>query len=185
MMKIRHLAPAEGIAATMIVGAVLLAIALAIGLADLAAVTRSVVLRDSSMEPSYSQGSLLLVQSLDAGAVRPGDVLAIRTSSGILTRRVLAVDAIDSGRLMTLKADAASEPEAWGAMFSGDADIVRLAVPLAGYLTDGWRVAVTAVSGTAGVALIWAGTVRIRRLRTLTVAPFPAIEPATQIRVAL
>lgn len=185
MTKIRTLFESESIAFTMLVGAVLLAVAIAVGLADLASASRGIVMRDGSMEPTFSEGSLLVVQTVDAGTVRPGDVVAISTAAGTVTRRVLAVDRIDAGRLVSLKADAARGPEGWGAMFPGEADVVRLAVPLAGYLSDGWRVAAIGGIGLAGVALMSAGTLRLRRIRTTIVPPFPAIEPAPQIHAAL
>ena len=119
-----------------------------------------------SMEPSIPRGALTISQLSEPAAVRVGDIITVQLPSGLVTRRVVASDTIDTGRLLTLQADASTASESVGVMFTDRATVVRAYVPLAGYAAEmvgRWGRAALGLGGIALLGLVIAARWRMRK----------------------
>jgi signal peptidase I len=74
---------------------------------------RPIAFSSGSMRPAISPGDLALAEHVSAGEVGVGDVVSVRDRAGRrVTHRVTRVEAYGSRIRLTLKADAASAPDA-------------------------------------------------------------------------
>lgn len=128
----------------------------------------SYVVVSDSMEPTFSAGDLIVVQSVSPGAVTRGDVITYRKANGVgrTTHRVTAVERRDGSRYFRTKGDANENPDP--EPVSGDALIgtVWFVIPYAGYV-------VTAAQRPLGIALLVllpAAALVVTELRDLLVA---------------
>ena len=65
-----------------------------------------VVVLSGSMKPTLGVGDVAVLRSVDPASVKEGDVITFRSSSGLITHRVVQVEQTDSGRLLHTKGDA-------------------------------------------------------------------------------
>ena len=100
----KKLHKAINITALALVGGVALLMALATlpGLFGL----NPVVVLSGSMKPTLGVGDVAVLRSVAPASVKEGDVVTFRSSSGLITHRVVRVEETDSGRLLHTKGDA-------------------------------------------------------------------------------
>ena len=100
--------------------------------------------RGSSMEPSFSAGTLLLARSTAPEAIEPGDVVAIPGSGGgapSIVHRVVVLENADRGAVAWTKGDNNLALDAQPLALDGPVDRVVLTVPYLGWVatpTVGW-----------------------------------------------
>ena len=93
------------------------------------------VVAGASMEPTISDGSLVLLEPVASSLIARGDIIAFDQSGRTTTRRVIAVDAANVAEPMfTTKADANAVPDPEPVHFAGSVALYRAAIPLLGYL---------------------------------------------------
>lgn len=120
----------------------------------------------ASMGPALPQGSLTIVEMVDPQQLGVGDVVTVPLVGSVVTRRVVGTDAIDSGRLLTLQADASPNPDPVGVLYAGKALVVRGHVPYAGYLAALALEHGRTIAGILGLALIVIAIAARPRMRT-------------------
>jgi len=134
-----------------------------VGLIGLAAFTRlntTYVLRGGSMEPEIPLGSLVSLETIPAEGIHEGDVVTIRSDTGVvITHRVVRAVQLPDGLFFEVKGDAnpASDPT----LVPARAVLGRVAthLPWAGYLavmlgTASGLISLLALMA-AGLAAIW------------------------------
>jgi signal peptidase len=73
---------------------------------------RPLVVRSGSMEPTIATGSMVLVQTVPASAIRVGDVVAVeRPDHTRVTHRVVSVEHHGATASLVLKGDANQDPD--------------------------------------------------------------------------
>lgn len=134
------------------------------------------IVTGGSMEPTIHKGSLVLVQPSSPSDVRVGDVITFQQYGQTTTHRVIQMAQTAQGESFTTKGDAntAADPDA--KTFPGQVGIVRLVVPVAGYVTAYvqayWRLALSVIAaivffGCAGVLVFRKETgAAVRSVRT-------------------
>lgn len=113
----------------------LLSLAGLIGLAVFSHLGMTFIIRGASMGSAVPIGSLVSESQVAVRAIRPGDVVTIKTDNGlVLTHRVTRVVDLADGRFFELKGDANAAPDP--ALVPGRALVgrVSMVVPRAGYL---------------------------------------------------
>ena len=139
------------------------------------------IVTGGSMEPSIHKGALVLVQPVQPSAVAVGDVITFQQYGQTTTHRVISIGRDSAGLTFRTKGDAniAADPE--DKSFPGQVGIVRMAAPVAGYVTFGvqayWRLALTLI---AAITFFWCAGVLVFR-REARVAP-AALRFATMTR---
>jgi len=100
----KRLYKAINVAILGLVGGVVLLMALATlpGMVGL----NPVVVLSGSMRPTLQVGDVAVLRSVAPASVKEGDVVTFRSSSGLITHRVVRVEETDSGRLLYMKGDA-------------------------------------------------------------------------------
>jgi signal peptidase len=141
---------------------------LALVAAGAAAGYRGSVILTGSMQPALAPGDLVVVHSIAAAAMRPGEIVAFRDEHGTtITHRVKAVATRRDGSLaVTTQGDANNVSERWDTTPEATVGRVVTAVPQLGRVTS-WtgsetgRLLVLGAIGAliAGYALrrIWSG----------------------------
>jgi len=71
----------------------------------------SYVVLGGSMEPTLSPGDLTFTEKVETAEIDVGDVVAVKTDSGIYTHRVIETKGSDEGILFRLKGDANEDPD--------------------------------------------------------------------------
>jgi signal peptidase len=154
--------------------------------------TVPLVEQTGSMAPHLTPGDLLLVKTVRASTVEPGDIVTFAHPSGdgrTITHRVTKIEP-EAGQLrFTTKGDANAAPERWAMPASGNLGELSQVVPAAGRLTRPINdpklravlIALMALGTTAGVlARVWRTPrpqpkaqpePRPKRKRTLRFAP--------------
>ena len=93
------------------------------------------VVAGASMEPTISDGSLVIIEPVAPSLIARGDIIAFDQSGFPTTRRVIAVDAANVTQPMfTTKADASAVPDPEPVHFPGSVALYRASIPLLGYL---------------------------------------------------
>lgn len=78
-----------------------------------AAGIRPVFLRSGSMGPTMPTGTLAFAEEVPAAEIRVGDVVCVRTSTGVrVTHRVVSLEEVGDGVVLRLKGDANTAPDA-------------------------------------------------------------------------
>ncbi|HUQ41586.1 MAG TPA: signal peptidase I [Candidatus Limnocylindrales bacterium] len=105
------------------------------------------IVTGGSMEPGIAKGSLVVVQPVDASAVRVGDVITFQQYDQTTTHRVTAITSDTRGLVFKTKGDANQVADPEEKIFAAKVGMVKVAVPLAGYLTSSvqsyWRLVLT------------------------------------------
>jgi len=71
----------------------------------------SYIVLGGSMEPTLSLGDLTFTEKVETAEIDVGDVVAVKTDSGIYTHRVIEKKESDEGILFRLKGDANEDPD--------------------------------------------------------------------------
>jgi hypothetical protein len=184
-------ASGEAITATVMAAAVLLGVAAGSAPTQALASTpsdtetalgsSSFAITGDTMEPSIPRGALTMAQLVQPDEVRVGDIVTVRLAGALVTRRVVASDAITAGRLLTLQADASASAEDIGVMFTDRATVVRAYIPVIGYAADTAARFGRGALGLAGIALLGLvvlGRWRMRGPRSLAPETLPAPMPS-------
>lgn len=94
------------------------------------------VFRSGSMSPTIATGDLAIARTVDASAIRPGDIVSVVTGSGArVTHRVVASTPQGDRQRLTLKGDANQTADAEPYVIAR-AERVLFHVPKAGYVID-------------------------------------------------
>ena len=92
------------------------------------------IVTGSSMEPTIHKGSLVLVQPSSPSAVSVGDVITFEQYGQTTTHRVVQIAQSARGESFTTKGDANAVADPEAKTFTAQVGIVRVAVPVAGYV---------------------------------------------------
>jgi signal peptidase len=184
-------ASGEAITATVMAAAVLLGVAAGSAPTQALASTPSdtetalgssaFAITGDSMEPSIPRGALTMAQLVEPDQVRVGDIVTVRLSGALVTRRVVGSDAITAGRLLTLQADASANAEDIGVMFTDRATVVRAYIPVIGYAADlaaRFGRGALGLGSIALLGLVVLGRWQMRRPRSLAPGTLPAPVPS-------
>jgi len=115
------------------------------------------VVAGASMEPTITDGSLLIVEPIAPSLIARGDIIAFDQSGRLTTRRVIAVDAANVAEPMfTTKADANAVPDPEPAYFPGSVALYRASIPQLGYVVAYmqayWRLALLVIAAALFLA---------------------------------
>ena len=172
------LAGAAALLLIVVAGLIVPAEALASSGSDTDLASNALVMTGDAMAPAIPRGALLISGLTDPGDVRVGDIVTVQMSGGLVTRRVVASDGIDAGRLITLQADTSAAPESVGVLFTDKAAVVRAYVPLAGYAAELGERGGRIILGIALLAAAVAVRTIVRRphiVATAEMVPMPAL----------
>jgi signal peptidase I len=102
-------------------GALLLAAALALGLAVLVPAAlgyQRYVITSGSMTGTYDRGALVFDRVVASASLHPGDVITFQPPghAGLVTHRIVSVRTVGGQRLFATKGDANPVPDAWSPM---------------------------------------------------------------------
>lgn len=92
------------------------------------------IVTGGSMEPNIHKGSLVLVQPVSPATIEVGDVITFQQYDQTTTHRVIAIVESAQGRTFKTKGDANTVADPEDKTFNGAVGIVRVSVPLAGYV---------------------------------------------------
>lgn len=131
-----------------------------IALAAFAHLGTAFTIRGPSMGSAVPIGSLVWEVQVGVGAVRPGDVVTVRTDNGLVfTHRVTRLVTLPTGRFLELKGDANATPDPMLVPARAVIGRVSLVMPRAGYLVAmlGTPVGLFSLLGffTAGMLAVW------------------------------
>ena len=133
------------------------------------------IVTGGSMEPSIQKGSLVLVQPVSPSEVTVGDVITFQQYDQTTTHRVTSIAATALGPVFTTKGDANVIADPEDKTFAGQVGVVRVALPVAGYLTSSvqayWRLVLTLVAAITFFAC--AGVLVLRRESSPAAMPKP------------
>ncbi|MBA4180330.1 MAG: signal peptidase I [Anaerolinea sp.] len=94
-----------------------------------------VTIYGGSMGRALPLGSVAVMQPVDSSAVSPGDVIAVGRGAGLpVIHRVIEIEDVEEGRVVTLKGDANATPDANRVILTGRGDRLVYYVPWAGYI---------------------------------------------------
>jgi len=133
----------------------------------------SFIVTGGSMEPSINKGGLVLVETVSPAQIKVGDVITFQQYDQTTTHRVLAISESARGLSFKTKGDANVVADPEDKTFAGSVGVVRISIPLAGYLVAiaqaYWRLALTLVAaamffGCAG-AMVFGSKREVARLR--------------------
>lgn len=94
------------------------------------------IVRGGSMEPAIPIGSLIVAQPTAAERISVGDIVTVVADNGVLvTHRVIRAADSGSGVQLELKGDANASPDPYLVSATAVSGVVRLYLPLLGYLT--------------------------------------------------
>lgn len=152
-------------ATTLLAASLALAVVVAFGAA---AGYRGTVILSGSMEPAVSKGDLVVVRTMPAADLRPGQIVSFRSPQGVpIVHRVATVEPRADGRLaVATKGDANNAPERWATSPEATVGRVTATLPGVGSITrwtgsETGRLLVLGLIGTAFCALglrrIWSG----------------------------
>jgi signal peptidase len=92
-------------------------------------------IRGGSMSPAIPLGAAVIAVHTDPATIGVGDSVTIRADNGVIyTHRVVEVDDSEAIRWLHTKGDANTSPDAAPVPASAVVGVVRVTVPLAGYL---------------------------------------------------
>jgi signal peptidase len=92
-------------------------------------------IRGGSMSPTIPLGAAVLAVRADPAAIEVGDTVTIRADNGVIyTHRVIEVDDSEADHWLRTKGDANASADAVPVPVSAVVGVVRLTVPLAGYV---------------------------------------------------
>lgn len=97
----------------------------------------SYVVLSDSMEPAFSAGDVIVVQSVPPAAIATGDIItyqAPQAESGRISHRVVEINQADGERTFRTKGDANEQPDPYQVSESGLTGRVWFAIPYAGYI---------------------------------------------------
>lgn len=118
------------------VGALLGVLCLGLTVAGVAFGIVPLVFRSGSMSPAIETGDLAIARTVDASALRPGDVVSVVTGSGVrVTHRVVSSAPQGDRQQLTMKGDANQAPDAEPYVIAR-ADRVLFHIPKAGYVVN-------------------------------------------------
>ena len=133
------------------------------------------IVTGGSMEPSIQKGSLVLVQPMSPSEVTVGDVITFQQYDQMTTHRVTNVATTALGPVFTTRGDANVIADPEDKTFAGQVGVVRVALPLAGYLTSSvqayWRLLLTLIAAITFFAC--AGVLVLRRESSPAAMPKP------------
>lgn len=113
----------------------MLSLAGLIALAALSHLGTTFIIRGASMGTAVPIGSLVSESEVAVSAIRPGDVVTIRTDNGlVVTHRVIRVVDLADGRFLELKGDANAVPDPALVPARALVGRVSMVLPRAGYL---------------------------------------------------
>lgn len=134
------------------------------------------IVTGGSMEPTIHKGSLVFVQPSAPSQVKVGDVITFQQYDQTTTHRVIAIAQAAQGESFTTKGDANTVADPEAKTFPGQVGIVRLVVPVAGYVTAYvqayWRLALSVIA--AIVFFACAGLIVFRKETEGALRPFRA-----------
>jgi signal peptidase I len=145
----------SGLDLALTVGAVLGTACIVLTLAGVVFGVRPLVFRSGSMAPEIGTGALGLARTVDASALRVGDIVSVESATGgRVTHRVYAVEPAGADYALTLKGDANDQPDQETYVVDR-ADRVFFDVPLVGYLVGAASspLGLLVVGGLAGLLL--------------------------------
>jgi signal peptidase I len=123
------------------------------------------IVTGGSMEPGIHKGALVLVESVSPSAVQVGDVITFQQYDQTTTHRVIALSQIAQGHVFTTKGDANVVADPEDKTFAGAVGVVRLSLPLAGYVAASmqayWRLLLTLLA--AAIFFSCAGVLVFRK----------------------
>ena len=137
------------------------------------------VVAGASMEPTITEGSLLIIEPIAPSLIARSDIIAFDQSGRPTTRRVIAVDAAKVAEPMfTTKADANAVPDPEPAHFPGNVALYRASIPLLGYvvayLQAYWRLALLVIAAALFLACATAPALANARAQALIRPRTPA-----------
>lgn len=150
------------------------------------------IVTGGSMEPAIHKGSLVLVQPSSPSEVKTGDVITFQHYGQTTTHRVIQIAQTAQGEAFTTKGDANTVADPEAKTFSGQVGIVRMTIPVAGYVTAYvqayWRLALSVVAAIvffacAGLIVFRKDAPRVARPVALVRAIAP-VRPAVEIDAA-
>jgi len=155
--------------------ATVLALVTLTGLLALRAVGWStLVVAGGSMAPAIPLGALVMVRQVSLTELRVGDVVTLRGPAGVVTHRVVAIDAGSEGPSFTLKGDANPVADVDSVAFVDHAGLVVAVFPEAGRLATHAKVLVRIGAFVLGAILLAAavllGTLHRGRSRVAIIA---------------
>jgi signal peptidase len=111
----------------------------------------ALVIRGASMQPAIPLGAVVVVERVDPGTVRVGDVVSVRGENEVVyTHRVSALGELDGQRAFQTRGDANTTPEPALVPATKVIGRVVLAVPAIGFL-------VALVGTSSGIASLGCG----------------------------
>jgi signal peptidase len=122
----------DGALLLLVAGVVVLALAAALGPAM---GHQPVVIRGGSMAPAIPLGALVDVVGVDPSELAVGDIVTMKTASGVLvTHRIVRIVSTEEGLSFELKGDANAEPDAGLVPATAVQGRVAVSVPILGYM---------------------------------------------------
>ncbi|MDP8903731.1 MAG: signal peptidase I [Chloroflexota bacterium] len=141
------------------------------------------IIRGGSMQPTLPFGSMISVAPVEPSDVKAGDVVTLRTESGVIvTHRVLDVDhAPDGSRMLQTKGDANSSADPLRLPDSAVIGEVRAYLPHLGYLmaflsTATGTISALALVGTLMLAIWFLEELEAERRRSALVRVAEAVK---------
>jgi signal peptidase I len=135
-----------------------------------------------SMEPAIPRGSVVVVMPVSPDQLRVGDVITFGSGAPpfpTLTHRVVSVEQDGQALTFRTKGDADLLPDPWKVSYTGQAGLVALTVPLAGYAISalasaavrfGLGALFVALLAVSWLLFVWARPRIGRELQRLTAA---------------
>jgi signal peptidase I len=145
----------------------------------------SYIVTGGSMEPAIHKGALVLIEPVSPTEVNVGDVITFQQYDQTTTHRVIEITRTAGGLSFKTQGDANTVADPEDKTFAGSVGIVRVSVPLAGYVVASvqayWRLVLTLIA--AAIFFSCAGVLVFGSKTSTAAMPKPRALRAVRVTV--